>query len=302
MKIGLALPHYDFSFPDHGPVSMARVLDYARRAEEAGLDSVWVSDHLFLDIQRYGGPPGAHRTIEAMTALAAIAATTKRVRLGSLVLCAAFRNADVLALSASTITDLSGGRLELGLGAGWYQQEFDAAGVAFGTPGERVAALEASVNRVRGRAPVWIGSKGGPRLARLVAENADGWNTCWRITPADYAARADVLRAACDAAGRDPSTVRRSVGLYTLIGTDDDDLAERYRALQAWAPGGALDDVTLDDFGAGALVGTLEQCAERVGEFGALGVEEMIVSPASLPFSVYDDEQIELAARLRAMV
>src|SRR5437867_4125038 len=121
MKLGLALPHYDFSFPDHAPVTMARILDYARRAEAVGFDSVWVSDHLFLDLGKYGGPPQRQATPEALAMLAAVAATTSRVRLGSLVLCASFRHPALLASQARSLHDLSEGRFELGLGAGWYE-------------------------------------------------------------------------------------------------------------------------------------------------------------------------------------
>jgi alkanesulfonate monooxygenase SsuD/methylene tetrahydromethanopterin reductase-like flavin-dependent oxidoreductase (luciferase family) len=131
----------------------------------------------------------------------------------------------------------------------------------------------------------------------VVAEHADAWNVCWRITPDEYRARLDTLLDACARAKRDPPTVALSVGLYTLVGTDRNDLEARYEALQRWTPGGALDGVPLAKHAEGALVGTFDDCEATVKEFEAVGVTEIIVSPASLPFSVYDDEQLELIAR-----
>jgi alkanesulfonate monooxygenase SsuD/methylene tetrahydromethanopterin reductase-like flavin-dependent oxidoreductase (luciferase family) len=94
--------------------------------------------------------------------------------------------------------------------------------------------------------------------------------------------------------GRDPATVRLSVGLYALVGDDEKDLAERYERLRAWAPGGALDGVPLDEFAHDTLVGTVEQCLERIAAFAGHGVEEIIVSPACLPFAVHDWSTVDL--------
>lgn len=304
MKIGLALPHYDFSFPAERRATVRDVVEYGRRAEDLGFDSVWVSDHLFLDLARYGGPAHRYGTPEALTMLAALAGATERVRIGSLVLCAAFRNARILAAQARSIDEMSGGRLELGLGSGWYQAEFDEAGIPFETPGrriERLARAAAVLGECGVRAPLWIGGKGGPKIMRIVAEYADGWNVCWRITPEEYRARASVLDEACARAGRDPGSVSRSVGLYTLLGSDRADLERRYERLRAWMPG-IVGATPLDEFARGALVGTPEECAARVKEFEALGVDHVIVSLASLPFAVYDDEQLEPARALMALV
>lgn len=301
MKIGVALPHYDFSFPHGGPATVERVVGYARRMEEAGFDSVWVSDHLFLDLGKYGGPPDRFGTPEAVTMLDAIAMGTSRVEMGPLVLCVPFRNPVVLAKQVEGLVELGGGRLVLGLGAGWYEAEFAAAGIPFETTGRRMEAVAGTARALRGAMgdrtpPVWIGGKGGPRLMRLVAAVADGWNVVWRMTPDAYRTRLDALRAACDEAGRDPSAIGLSVGLACLVGADETDLEKRFERLRAWTPGGALDAASLSSYAAGGLVGTPERCAERIREFEALGVEHVILSPASVPFSVYEDEQIDLVA------
>jgi alkanesulfonate monooxygenase SsuD/methylene tetrahydromethanopterin reductase-like flavin-dependent oxidoreductase (luciferase family) len=142
--------------------------------------------------------------------------------------------------------------------------------------------------------PVWVGAKGGPRALALAARHADGWNTVWRWTLEDYAERVRAAARICERHRRDPVTLRRSVGLYTLVGEDHRDLVARYRALQRWAPGGALDGMQLEEYARGALVGTPERILEQAAEFEALGVEEMIVSPASLPFAVFDPSMLEL--------
>lgn len=327
MKVGVALPHYDFSFWDGRPADLDSVIEFSRAVEDAGYDSVWVSDHFFLDLGRYGGPSRRFGSLEAFTTLSAIAVETRRVRLGTAVVCEAFRPPTLLAKMAATLDVVSGGRLDLGMGAGWYEAEYEAAGIPFPPAGERIARLrEAAIicggmlERTpfsyegrfyraedapnepqpvqRPRPPIWIGGKGGPKILRLVAEVADGWNTVWRWTPADYAVRTGALRQACERTGRDPSTVRLSLGLVTLVGSDGADLRRRYEAVQRWAPGGALDGVPLSTYAEGALVGTPEECIERIKEFESLGVEHLIVTFANLPFSVADPEQPALFAEV----
>ena len=97
----------------------------------------------------------------------------------------------------------------------------------------------------------------------MVAELADGWNTCWVWTPDAYRERLDVLARACEAVDRDPETVRRSLGLYTLCGEDERDLDRRFERLQAVTPPGVLDGVTLDEWREGRLVGTVDRSGSR---------------------------------------
>jgi probable F420-dependent oxidoreductase len=247
MRFGLSLPHYGFSLPS-GETSFEAVAGWAKRAEALGFDSVWVSDHFFYSFARYGADPAPIASLEPLTTLAGIASVTDRVRLGTLVLCAPFRHPALLARVASSIDLLSGGRLDLGVGAGWLEEEFDAFGFPFGTVGERFAALEESLEVLqllfRGEPvayegsnvtlrdavlapapdrppPMWVGGKGGPRLLRAAARFADGWNTVWRVTPEGYADKVADVRAACEAVERDPSGFGLSIGLYSLIGEDE---------------------------------------------------------------------------------
>jgi F420-dependent oxidoreductase-like protein len=324
MKVGVALPHYDFSFPDRRPADLERVIEFARRAEELGYDSVWISDHFFLDLARYGGPSQRYASLEALTALSAIAVETERVRLGTLVLCYAFRHPPVLAKMATTLDIVSNGRLDLGIGAGWYEDEFRAFGYAFLPVGERISAMRETIEIVGGmlsserfsyegrfyrvedapndpkpiqrpRPPIWVGGKGGPRILRIIAETADGWNTVWRWTPEAYAERARALDAACERAGRDPASVRRSLGLYTVVGSGARDFEARWRRTVEAAP---IDASGLEpsDFG-DTLVGTTEDAIARLKEFEALGVEHFVCSFGLVPFSIGDPEQLEIFAR-----
>ena len=328
MRLGLALPHYDFSFPD-GRLTWPNLVDAARRAEGLGFDSLWISDHFFLDLGRYGGSSDPVGAVEPFTALAGLAALTERSRLGVLVAAAPFRHPAHVTKMATTIDLLSGGRFDLGLGAGWYEREFDAFGYPFPSTGDRFRALEESVQvvsslfgdgpvhfeghtvRISGAfnhpkpaqpngPPVWIGGKGGDRLLALVAQYASGWNLVWRGTPEAHRDRVGALRRAAERAGRDPDSVRLSVGLYALLGQDQRDLANRFRALQKWTPGGALDGQTVEDYARDTLTGTVDQCLDRLGRFAENGVEEVIIAGASLPFAVYDWSMLELIAETLA--
>ena len=125
------------------------MLHWATRAEALGFSSVWAADHLFLSIEKYGGPPGEHGGYDPVVLLGALARATRRVRLGTLVLCAQLRPPAVLAKALATLDVISEGRLIVGLGAGWYAREYEAAGIAFERPGVRLAQLAEVVEIVR---------------------------------------------------------------------------------------------------------------------------------------------------------
>jgi probable F420-dependent oxidoreductase len=321
MRVGLALPHYDFSLPSGGPVAFAPVAEQAARAERLGFDAVWISDHFFASLERYGGDRTRYGSLEPLTTLAALARTTERVRLGTLVLSAGFRHPAVLAKSATAIDRLSGGRLDLGLGAGWFQDEYDAFGYPFGEIGERFGLLEETLAYLgalfdggpatfegrrfamreafdhppplqRPRPPMLVGGKGGPRLLRIAARLADGWNAAWRWAPRDYAPRARAAREACEAAGRDPATFRLSLGLFTVVGEDRRDLERRVALIHSRLPAGVGGAVSPDD----GLTGTPEQVVERAAAFAELGVQELVISPAPIWFAMPDPSMLDLLA------
>jgi probable F420-dependent oxidoreductase len=325
VRFGLALPHYGFSLPDDAPIEHGQLLRSASRAEELGFDSVWISDHFFYSFERYGAGEERIGSLEPLTALAAITTQTERIRLGTLVLGTAFRHPASLAKMAAGIDQLSAGRLDLGVGAGWFEDEFTAFGFPFGTVGSRFQGLEATLavlaslfakgpatlegpvslhdaellpEPVQQPIPLWVGGKGGPRLLRLAARHAAGWNVVWRITPDAYAERVALARDICEQEDRDPATLRRSVGLYGLIGEDEGAARAAFARGQAGMPGGALDAETYETWCADTLSGSPERVLERIEAFESLGVEELILSPWVLPFAVREPEQVELFARL----
>ncbi len=326
MRIGLALPQYDYSIADESPLRWETLRRHATRAEELGFDSLWLSDHLFLDIAKYGGSAEPHGAYEPLVTLAALAGAVSRARLGTLVMCEALRPASVLAKALATLDRITGGRLDVGLGAGWYEPDYHAVGMGMPPPGERIDRLAEAVQICRamlrpgggavdfdGRfhaargarnlppalqepnPPVFLGGK-GDRLLGLVAEHADGWNTCWTWTPDAYRERLAVLERECDRVGRDPAGVWRSLGLYALCGEDEADLERRFEALRAATPAGVLDGVTLDAWRRGRLVGTVEQVREQASEWAALGVETLIVGAGALPFQIGSEADVELLA------
>jgi probable F420-dependent oxidoreductase len=240
MKVGLILPMSDDA--GAGTPSWPTIRDLARQAEDGGADSAWVYDHLVLRLA--GQATGIH---EAWTLLTAIATSTSRVELGTIVLATSFRNPALLAKMATTLDDISGGRLVLGLGCGWHEPEYTAFGYPFDhrvarfeeslriiTPlvREGAATFAGSHHRVddcvilprgpRARIPVLVAAK-GPRMLRLAAELADAWNTAWFGMPDERLARrfAD-FRAACADVGRDPATVEVTVGVTVKAEPDDD--------------------------------------------------------------------------------
>jgi probable F420-dependent oxidoreductase len=260
------------------PSRYPAIRDMACRIEDAGLDSIWVYDHLL-----YRWPGKATDGIwECWTVLSALAQATQRVQIGTLVMCTPFRNPALLAKMASTLDEISGGRLILGIGAGWHQPEFDAFGVPFDHRGAR---FQEAVEIIRpllrdGRVdfpngtyytapeceiiprsprpdgpPLLIAGK-GPRMLQLTARHADSWNTAWHANPADAVDRIENVRAACVAEGRDPATLEITVGL----------------------------PIVYSDLGSAAfansLEGTPERIAETLGGYADLGVGHVIVDVA----------------------
>ena len=312
MRVGLRVPQYAGTWPD--------LRDAALLAERLGFAHLWVNDHL-----QTPGRRARDAAFEGLTTLAALAPLTERVRLGTLVLSAGFRHPAVLAKSATAIDRLSGGRFELGLGAGWFGDEFEAFGMPFGSVGERFALLEETLGYLDAlfgpepssfegerfvlreaynhpppvqdpRPPILVGGKGGPRLLRLAARYADGWNAAWRWTPEAYAERAVAAREACERAGRDPATFRLSLGLYAVVGEDEAEVVKRWEAIRLTLPAGVADAVGLDALRAEGLAGTPDQVLERLGAFAELGVEELIVSPAPIWFAMPDPSMLDLLA------
>ncbi|CAN5659997.1 LLM class F420-dependent oxidoreductase [soil metagenome] len=327
MKLGLALPHYDTSLAG-APASFEGVTRVAQRAEASGFDSVWVSDHLFLDWGKYGGSEEPQAALECFTTMSALSAVTERVRIGSLALCNDLRSPALVAKMAASLDCLSGGRVALALGAGWYEPEYRAADIDFDPPGTRIRRLGEAVDIIRRlldgeeltfegryytlngalcrprpvqqpRPPVLVGGK-GDLLLDVAARVADGWNYSWIGSLESYRERARRADEACAAVGRDPATLSRSAGVYVLAGRDDRDLARRFERLLERTPAGVLaapkggGGVSLGEFRRSHVAGTVGEVVEELGRLAELGVDEIVVGLGALPFQLADEEDIEL--------
>jgi probable F420-dependent oxidoreductase len=199
--------------PQHAP-DYRLIRDAVRRFEDAGVDVVFNWDHFY---PLYGDPDGAH--FECWTMLGAFAEQTERVQIGALVTCVGYRNPDLLADMARTVDHISGGRLILGIGAGWFQKDYDNYGYDFGTAGSRLALLKQGLARVvtrlgelnpapAHRIPILIGGGGERKTLRLVAEHADTWHAFGPLPELSH--KAGVLAEHCAAVGTDPARIERS--------------------------------------------------------------------------------------------
>mgnify|MGYP005836874019 FL=1 len=261
-------------------------------ADRAGFHWISVWDHFYPAMivpEDAQGP-----CLEAVTSMTALAKDTKNVRVGCLVFCMAYRHPAVLANAMATLDHVSGGRVEIGLGAGWSQIEFDAYGIPFLPIGERLRQLEEGIQVIRrlleepvanfeGRyykltnalcepkplqkhVPIWVGGMGEKRLLRIVAQYADGWNTPF-VSPEIYAQKNRVLTEWCERLGRDPKSVIRSVNVGLLIGENEREVARKREALERQF-GAALSFLE-----PGILIGTAEQVVDRIEQYKSAGAE-----------------------------
>lgn len=194
--------------------TVENLLDATAAADDMGVDSIWTWDHFF---PLYGDPDAAH--FECYTLLAAMSQRSRRARLGAMVTCMAYRNPNLLADMARTIDHLSGGRFVLGVGAGWFERDFDEYGYPFGTAAGRLAELEVALQVVSERLarlnpppadlPLLIGGSGRNVTLRIVAERARMWNSFG--PPENFAELNAVLDRWCERVQRDPTSIERTV-------------------------------------------------------------------------------------------
>jgi F420-dependent oxidoreductase-like protein len=300
-----------FTEPQQG-ASYTELRRVALAAEELGFDAFFRSDH-FMKMGDISGLPGP---TDAWATLAALAAETSRIRLGTLVTPATFRLPGPLAITVAQADQMSGGRVELGLGAGWYEAEHTAYGIPFPPLGERFDILAEQLEIITGlwdtaegqtyafsgahyqlsdspalpkpaqrpHPPVILGGAGARRTPRLAARFADEFNLGFRSVE-DSAAAFGRVREACRAAGRDPQSMTYSVAQTICCGKDEAEFRRRAAAI-----GREPDDVRERGLG-----GTPGEVAAKIREFAAIGAERVYLQ-------VYDLTDLDHLALLASDV
>lgn len=295
---GAAMELRIFTEPQQG-ATYGQLLAVARRAEERGFGAFFRSDH-YLSMGGVSGLPGPS---DAWTTLAGLARDTTTIRLGTLVTASTFRHPGPLAIAVANIDDMSGGRVELGIGAAWYEAEHAAYGIPFPSTRERFDRLTEQLQIIEGlwttpvgatfdfdgvhyrlqdspalpkpfqqpRPPVIIGGSGPRRTPDLVARFADEFNVAWGDTATVRSLNANV-DSACRAVGRDPSTVIRSAAQVLCVGVDEGEIARR----------AAVIGREVDELRANGLAGTPEELVAKVQTYADVGISRIYLQVLDL--------------------
>jgi F420-dependent oxidoreductase-like protein len=318
MRFGLFVPQgwrldlAGISPADHWNV----MLDVARAAEAGPFESVWVYDH-FHTVP----VPTQEATHEAWTLMAALGAATSRVRLGQMCTCMSYRNPAYLAKVAATVDVISGGRAEMGIGAGWYEHEWRAYGYGFPSAGERLAMLDEGVQIMRslwadgtatfqgkhyqvdgaicqplplqpGGVPLWIAGGGEKKTLRIAAKYAAYTN--FDGTPEGFERKSALLEEHCREVGTDFGAITRSANYNVVIGSTEAEVADRLQWLRSHlTPYLSAEQVENQVHAAssGPLVGTPEQVVEKLTELRKLGMTYAITY---FPGVAYDRSGLQL--------
>ncbi|MCK9497131.1 MAG: LLM class F420-dependent oxidoreductase [Dehalococcoidia bacterium] len=289
-----------------------------RTTEDLGYESLFRSDHFFS----LSGPHDRD-ALETFISFVLVAEESSRIRFGPLVSSMTFRHPSLVARMAAQIDVLSGGRFILGMGAGWNVPEHEAFGLPFPPVRERMDRLEEGIQVVRtlwgdgpasfeGRyyqlkdvecypkpvqspAPILVGGSGEKRTLRIVAKYADEWNAVG-LTPEGYRHKEEVLRQHCEAVGRDPSSIRRSMMAGFVVGRDQAEIHAHLGRIGEALPNlvrGNPDEVLEGVRNRGWLVGTPSEVVEQIGQREELGLERIMLQHHAQA----DFETLELIAR-----
>jgi F420-dependent oxidoreductase-like protein len=287
-----------FTEPQQG-ATYDQLLAVARRAEDAGFGAFFRSDH-YLKMGSVSGDPGP---TDAWTTLAGLARDTSRIRLGTLMTAATFRLPGPLAITVAQVDQMSGGRVELGIGTGWYGDEHTAYGIPFPALGERFDRLEEQLAVITGlwstpagerfshpgryypvsdspalpkpvqqpRPPILLGGMGPKRTPRLAARYADEFNLPF-ASAADSAAQFERVRTACAEIGRDPAELVWSNALVLCCGRNDAEVTRRAAAIGR----------DPDELRANGLAGTPDEVLDTIGRYAKIGSQRLYLQVLDL--------------------
>jgi alkanesulfonate monooxygenase SsuD/methylene tetrahydromethanopterin reductase-like flavin-dependent oxidoreductase (luciferase family) len=313
VSYGISLPNYvgnsyskgpfekyypiDYAFPLNNSFSWEQLRSLSISAESLGYDSLWASDHFMLGKANF----------DSWTIAIALAAMTKKIRLGTFMSCDGYRNPALVAKMAANLAIISTNRFVLGYGAGWYQPEFEAYGFEFPSLKERVEKMEEGLQIVSGmlgypsfsfsgkhyavknamnepkpsaRIPIFVGG-GGKRTLRAVAKFADGWDVGPDVTPSRYRELVGYLDEELKKKGRRPDEITRSMHFRVVLGKDEEELREKKRILTE-----AVKDIDLSKTSrpgpAGfqienTLIGTPAVVREKIAAYAQLGCNQIVL-------------------------
>jgi F420-dependent oxidoreductase-like protein len=288
----------------------ATMLGVAKAAEDGPFESIWVFDH-FHTVP----VPTQEATHEAWTLMAAFAAATSRVRLGQMCTCMGYRNPAYLAKVAATVDVISGGRAEMGIGAGWYEQEWRAYGYGFPKAGDRVGLLDEGVQIMRqlwtngtatldgshyqvngaicqpkplqaGGVPLWIAGGGEKRTLRIAARYANYTNFAGDTE--GFRRKSEILKQHCADVGTDFEAITRSANYNVILGETEKDVQDKLAWMKdhliRYGVPESIAEERVRDFASGPLVGTPEQLADRLAALGELGMSYAVVNFADVAY------------------
>jgi F420-dependent oxidoreductase-like protein len=286
-----------FTEPQQG-ASYEDLLAVAQLSEELGFDAFFRSDHYL----RMGGGDPRQGPTDSWVTLAGLARETSRIRLGTLVTSATFRFPGPLAISVAEVDAMSGGRVELGLGAGWFEREHQAHAIPFPSLGERFERLEEQLAIVTGMwstprgetftfhgkhydvtdspalpkpaqspLPIIVGGGGSKRTPRLAAQYAAEYNTPF-LTLERFQQQCALVHDACEAIGRDPGTIAYTAALVVCVGADDDELARRAKAIGRQP----------DELRTNGVAGTPQEAASTMQQWKDAGCEKLYLQVLDL--------------------
>ena len=321
MRFGTFIPQgWRFDLVGIDPADHWEVMSgLAQRADAGPWESLWVYDHFHTT-----PVPSEEATHEAWTLMAAFAASTSRIRLGQMCTCMGYRNPAYLAKVAATIDIVSGGRVEMGIGGGWYQHEWEAYGYGFPEVPQRLAMLREGVDIMRqawttgtatldgthyqvdgaivrplplqeGGIPMWVAGGGEKVTLKIAAQYAQYTNFSGTLEDIDR--RSAALRGHCDALGRDFDSITRSSNFNTIIGATEQEARERLEAFKArLLPhlGEAGVERIEHEYTSSPAFGSVEQVVERLAERQAHGITYAI---HYFPEAAYDLSGVELFER-----